>query len=182
MSKSFDELWRFICLRSASFPVVQEYHELEHIFNLIRGCNSYLEIGTAEGNSLYVLSHSLKENAEITYIDWDEEHTRKPRNQIIEMLNCNINPIHGNTHDSNVINMASIRSYDVVLIDAGHKFDDVIEDARNYGKLAKKYIIFHDINLPDVDEAFGLYQKETGFKSYKISNSEHFGYGVMEIK
>jgi hypothetical protein len=51
--KTFDELWRFVVTRSASFPVVQEYHELQHIFDLMKGCGSYLEVGSAEGNSLY---------------------------------------------------------------------------------------------------------------------------------
>jgi hypothetical protein len=53
----FDQYWRVIKDRSTT---VQEYHELEHVFNLMRDCESYLEVGTAEGNSLYVLAHALK--------------------------------------------------------------------------------------------------------------------------
>jgi predicted O-methyltransferase YrrM len=183
VSKSFDELWRFVCERSASFPVVQEYHELEHVFNLMQGCTSYLEVGTAEGNSLYVLAHALRPEAQITYIDWNEEHTRKPREEIIKLLSdYNITPIHANTHDNIAIYAASQRQYDVVLIDAGHSYEDALEDAINYGKLAKKYLIFHDVNLPEVRMAFNAYQRHTGHKSYIISNSETFGYGIMEIK
>lgn len=178
---TFDNLWRFINARG-SIITVQEYHELEYVFNLIKDCESYLEVGTAEGNSLYVLAHALKHNANITYIDWDENHTRIGRNEIIKLLkDYKITPIHGNTHDPRIVE-AAMGKYDVVLIDAGHKFEDAIADARNYGPMATKYLIFHDINLPEVKEAFDLYQKETGLNAYIISNSESFGYGIMEIK
>lgn len=185
MLKTFDELWRFVCKRSAGFPVVQEYHELEHVFNLMQGGESYLEVGTAEGNSLYVLAHALKKVAEIHYVDWDEDHTRGPRIEILKLLareGYNVNPIHGNTHDTITIQRASARQYDIILIDAGHSYDDALQDARNYGKLAKKYIIFHDVMLPEVNRAFEQYQRETGLLAYKRINSETFGYGIMEIK
>lgn len=180
----FDDLWRYIVQRSQGFPTVQEYHELQYVFNLIQGCESYLEAGTAEGNSLYVLSHALKPNSEITYIDWDEKHTREPRELIVRYLESKgfkITPLHGNTHDPEIVKKAQAK-YDVVLIDAGHKFEDVITDATNYGKLATKFIIFHDVQLPEVERAFSLYQKETGHTGYKVINSETFGYGILEIK
>lgn len=179
--KSFDELWRFINNRR-SIITVQEYHELEHIFNLMRGCESYLEVGTAEGNSLYVLAHALKKGAAIAYIDWDEDHTRAPRNEILSMLtDYAITPIHGNTHDPEIIHKATGK-YDVVLIDAGHSYEDALQDARNYGPMATKYLVFHDICLPPVEAAFADYRRETGHRSYKRINSETFGYGIMEIR
>jgi predicted O-methyltransferase YrrM len=182
VSKSFDELWRFITTRSVGFPTVQEYHELEHLFDLMQGCESYLEVGAAEGNSLYVLAHALKQGAEIHYIDWDEDHTRAPRVEILKLLQragYNVTPIHGNTHDPIVIQRASARQYDVVLIDAGHSYDDVMQDARNYGHLATKYLIFHDVCLPEVNRAFEQYAKGIGASYYRRINSETFGYGII---
>lgn len=181
-SSDFQTIWKSILKRGCT--IVQEYNELEFVFNLIQGCESYLEVGSAEGNSMYMLAQALKSNAKITYIDWDENHTRPYREEIILELTKQgffITPIHGNTHDSEVVMKANGR-YEVVFIDAGHKFEDVIEDARNYGKMATKFIIFHDIMLPEVEEAFALYQKETGHRSYKIINSESFGYAIMEIQ
>ncbi len=183
--KSFDELWRFIVKRSeeSAFPVVQEYHELEHVFNLIQDCESYLEVGAAEGNSMYVLAHALKPGAQITYVDLNEVHTKPKRDAVVTLLTeegYGVRGIHGNSHDPAVIGAAAGK-YDVVFIDAGHSYEDVIADAEYYGNMAKKYIIFHDVNLPDVRKAFELYQHQTGNKSYIISNSETFGYGIMEI-
>jgi predicted O-methyltransferase YrrM len=180
----FDTLWRNVVERSKCFPVVQEYNELQYIYNLIAGCESYLEVGTAEGNSLSILARVLAKNARITYVDFDETHTRPYREQVVSELTkegCYITPVHGNSHDPAVIMKANGR-YDVVFIDAGHSYDDALQDARNYGKMATKYIIFHDINLPEVKAAFTKYKDETGLHGYTISNSETFGYGVLEIK
>jgi hypothetical protein len=178
----FDELWRYIAKRGCI--TVQEYHELQFVYNLISGCASYLEIGTAEGNSMYVLAHALAPNARITYVDFGEKHTTPYRCEIVAGLETEgyrIMAVLGDSHDQETISKARAL-YDVVLIDAGHKFEDVIQDARNYGKMATRFIIFHDINLPEVSEAFDLYKKETGHKAYRISNSETFGYGILEVK
>lgn len=184
MSKSFDELWRFVCERSASFPVVQEYHELEHVFNLMKGCESYLEVGTAEGNSLYVLSHALKENAVITFIDLGENHTKEAREDAINLTHRFMTGILGNSHSAKVLKSTLLKQeYEVVLIDAGHTYEDVIVDAVAYGSLANKYIIFHDVCLPDVARAFDWYCKQRpDCRAYKMINSETFGYGIVEIK
>lgn len=179
----FSHLWNSIIDRSDTFPVVQEYSELEFIYHLIQGCESYLEIGTAEGNSLYVLAQALKPNARITYVDWDEPHTRPHRDKVISeltRLGYYISPVHGNTHDPETIMKANGR-YDVVFIDAGHEYEDALQDARNYGKMATKYILFHDINLPPVKRAFEQYRAETGLNGYTISNSETYGYGIIQI-
>lgn len=184
MSKSFDELWRFVCQRSAGFPVVQEYHELEYVFNLIKGCESYLEVGTAEGNSLYILTHALKDNAAITYVDFGEKHTREPREEAVKLTERFITGILGNSHSAGALKSPLIkRDYEVVLIDAGHTYEDVIADAIAYGTLATKYIIFHDVCLPEVAKAFEWYcQQCPECRAYKMINSETFGYGILEIK
>jgi len=86
--REFNDLWAFIVKRSndASMPVVQDKEELEYVFNLLKDCESYLEVGTAEGNSLYVLANALPVNSEITYIDWAEKHTKENRDFILSRL------------------------------------------------------------------------------------------------
>lgn len=183
MSKTFDELWREVCQRSASFPVVQEYHELRHVYELMQGCDSYLEVGTAEGNSLYVLAHALKPGAHITYIDIDEAHTRAPREEVVRMLKAegfDVRGIHGDSNDPWVITEARMRSYDVALIDAGHSYFEVVADARHYAPLASKFVCFHDVQLLDVGAAFAWYLKESGLTAYRVVNSETFGYGIIK--
>jgi hypothetical protein len=173
----YSELWKEICRRSAVFPVVQEYSELEYVYNLIEGCKSYLEIGTAEGNSLYVLSHALKKDANIVFVDYGEKHTEAPRQWVLERVK-NVTPVYGNSHSLNIVSQAKGK-YDVVMIDAGHSYNDVKSDAENYGPMATKYIIFHDINLPEVRKAFDEYA--AGKISHTISNSPTFGYGVITL-
>lgn len=179
---TFDELWKYIAERNCI--TVQEYNELKFVYDLIEGSASYLEVGTAEGNSLYVLAHALAPNARITYIDLGEVHTTPHRNTVIDKLKVDgfkVHGIHGNSTDPSVIALVQER-FDIVLIDAGHTYEEVLSDARNYGKLADKYVIFHDINLLPVRKAFEEYQEETGLTGYMISNSETFGYGIIEKK
>lgn len=194
MSKSFDDLWRFICKRSEGFPVVQEYHELEYVFNKMQGFSSYLEVGTAEGNSMYVLSHALNNEmwCPIWFVDYGESHTKLHRDEILSLLpqakySNAIRPIYANSHHPKaVLGMETdegVMRFDCVMIDAGHTYEDVIADAIAYGSLATKYIFFHDIMLPEVGKAFDWYCKQRPeCNSYRIVNSETFGYGIMEIK
>lgn len=193
MPDEFDDLWRFVVKRSAGFPVVQEYHELKHVFGLIYGCKSYLEVGTAEGNSLYILYHALKESARIRYVDLGERHTKGPREAVIEYLKergpTNIDGYLGNSHEASIMysviwqTHSGVELFDAVLIDAGHTYEDVIADASAYGWMASKYIIFHDICLPEVAKAFDWYCKQRpDCEAYKFINSETFGYGIMRIK
>ncbi len=192
MSETFDSLWRFIANRSQGFPTVQEYHELEHIFNLMQGCESYLEIGTAEGNSLYVLAHALPKNGVIFSIDYGESHTENAREEILSYLKkrgdlsddraiystaCNS---HGPIALNEIINQHLV--FDCVLIDAGHDYEDVIADAAMYGSLARKYIFFHDVCLPETNRAFEWYCKQRPeCTAYKMINSNTFGYGIIKI-
>lgn len=179
----FEEAWNFIIKRSAdqNMVVVQDKVELEYIFNLMKDCQSYLEVGTAEGNSLYILANAMPKGSEITYIDWAEPHTEDKRNFILEKLtDYKITAIHGDSNDFETMHKAST-IYDVVLIDAGHDDFNVAIDAYHYGQFARKYIIFHDIQLPDVNRVFEWYCKQKPkCKNYRIVNSKTFGFGVIE--
>lgn len=182
----FEELWKFITKRceEKNFPLVQNKAELEHVFGLMKDCNSYLEVGTAEGNSMYVLAHAMSRGAHITYIDKDEERIRPKREEIISLLKHEgylVNGIHNDSHSMDAIDRATARHYDCVLIDAGHSYMDALMDARNYGPLADKYIIFHDVQLPAVMEAFKVWQLESNKRGYTIINSEKFGFGVIRL-
>jgi predicted O-methyltransferase YrrM len=181
----FDELWKKINERG-SIVTVQEYHELKHVFNLMQEAESYLEVGSAEGNSLYVLSHALKPGGHITYIDWDEPHTREPRKQVVQDIcdrGISVIGIHADSNDFISKDQIKDYKYDIVLIDAGHEDFNVAIDAMLYGPLATKYIIFHDIMLPDVARAFKWYAAQRpDCKMSMYVNSQTFGYGILEIK
>lgn len=194
--KTFNDLWCELIRRQNNgiAPLVQDKAELEQVFKLIKSanCDSYLEVGTAEGNSLYVLAHALQVDQQfvkkpsIITIDYGEKHTASPRNEIITKLAdiVNIKEFLGNSHSSDIIKQVNdLRSFDVVLIDAGHTYTDVIADAVAYGHLAQKYIFFHDVQLPEVKAAFEWYvaQRHDCYADYFI-NSANYGYGILEVK
>lgn len=177
----FNQLWHDITHRE-NLVTVQNREELEHVFNLIEGCESYLEVGTAEGNSLYVLSHALKPNAPITYIDWGEPHTKGPREEMLAKISNPITAIIGDSNDYATYHQVANQSFDVVLIDAGHDDFNVAIDAMFYGQLAKKYIIFHDVKLKDVERVYEWFKKQMPDKrSYLVINSDTYGYGVIVL-
>lgn len=182
----FPELWDFIVKRSrdAAMPVVQDRTELEYVFNLLKGCESYLEVGTAEGNSLYVLANALPLSSQVVYIDYGEKHTEEKRKFILDRLtDYDVTGIHADSNDMATLTAVKDRQFDAVLIDAGHDDFNVAIDALYYGPLAKKYVIFHDIQLPDVDRVFNWYCKQfPNRRSYRVVNSETYGYGIVEVQ
>lgn len=191
---SFDELFHFISHRREK-PIVQKRGEMQYIFDIIRDnqCKSYLEIGTAEGDSIFVFSHALEGCSPfISYVDIAEAHTEKYRLEVIDIMTrqkMKVRGIHGCSHyHDNIKEAAVLAPYDVVMIDGGHHFEDVIADAIAYGSMASKYIIFHDICIPKVRKAFDWYVNK---QNYKNVTSFHepiqddvlaFGYGVIDVR
>lgn len=195
--KTFNELWQYVTEQRPGVITVQERSELEHVFNLMRGCDcrSYLEVGTAEGNSLYVLGHAVEDGAgEIHFIDLFEPHTQMPRKEIVGKLmfgkdsSRNVFGIKGDsTYASTYFRDPDCLKYpvkyDCVLIDGGHDFATVLSDAILYAPLATKYIFFHDIQLPDVRAAVEWWHKRWQLGKYtEFINSPNFGYAIIEVK
>lgn len=183
----FDELWHFLEHRREK-PMVQVKEELEFVFNLIKGCRTYLEVGTAEGDSLFMLSHALDgASPSITYVDIGEDHTAKHREEVLKIMReqkMRVRQVHGNSHAHGNIEDADILApFDVVMIDAGHEFKDVIADAMAYGGMAAKYLIFHDIMLSEVNQAFDWYVEQQKFRKVRkfVAENSPYGYGIVEL-
>lgn len=184
--KEFSELWDWVVKRTNHGVItVQERIELEHVFNLMKDCNceSYLEVGTAEGNSMYVLGQIPDK---IHYIDIGEEHTKAPRTEVTTSLTKdgkNIGSFLGDSTDPETMPSKIIQEYDCVLIDGGHDFATVLSDAIMYAPLAKKYVFFHDIQLPEVRAAVEWFVKRWKLGKYStFINSDTFGYGIIEVE
>lgn len=180
----FNNLWKF-ATRNGS--IVQEKNELEHVYNLMNGCDceSYLEIGTAEGNSLYVLGSAVKENGTIHYVDLMEEHTKAERIESVTRLlhECPTLFINGFSGDSTYPTIhPRHRDYDCILIDGGHDFATVLSDSILYAPLATKYVFWHDMQLPAVREAVMWFVRRWGLGKFTtFINSDSYGFGIMEI-
>lgn len=179
---TFKDHWEFV--KGHCKILAQNYEEMEHIYNLITECEakSYLEIGTAEGNSLYVFGRALPHESDLTYVDMAEAHTKPYRESVIaHMKKYTIHGIHGNSHHPDVIKEAQKQHYDIVYIDAGHSYNDALQDARNYAPLADKYVFFHDVQMPEVMEAYKQWQEESSMKGYTVIHSDNYGYGVIKV-
>lgn len=180
----FAPLWQFVRKRTeGGIITVQEEHELEHVFNLMKECkcSSYLEIGSAEGNSLYVLTHAMEHGSKVLSVNI-EDHTKPARQEIVKILAQHW-PVHQKTGDStDPKTIADVRGkFDCILIDAAHDYDSVLSDALNYGPLAQKYIFFHDIQLPEVKRAVDEYARQSNLSYSSFINSDSFGYAVFEV-
>jgi predicted O-methyltransferase YrrM len=179
--KDFESLWHYINHRN--LPVVQDHDELEHVFNLMNDCSSYLEVGSAEGSSLYVLSQAIKTPSTVAYVERDKYGTKIARSEVELILNEKItyfHPIEENSHSSSAIREALCYSkYDVVMIDGDHTYEGVIADAIAYGHMAKKYIIFHDLIIDSVRLAFKWYTMTNKLDYYEFGNK--YIYGVIKL-
>lgn len=176
----FESLWRWVMDRSShGVMTVQERSELEHVFNIMRDCQceSYLEVGSAEGNSLYVLGHIPDH---IEYIDLGEPHTKSARDEAIDRLGKDVCEFFGDSTRPETHHRMS--QYDCILIDGGHDFATVLSDCIMYASLAKKYVFFHDVQLPEVKAAVEWFCKRWKLGSYStFINSPTFGYGILKI-
>lgn len=174
---TFQERWDWITKRR---NVVQQREELEYIYNIMKDCDfaSYLEVGTAEGDSLYVLGPLAKT---IHYVDYGEAHTKPMREEVLKHLN---NPyVFSHLGDSTSAEIANsvVGRFDCVLIDGGHDFATVLSDCIIYGTKATKYIFFHDVQLPEVKAAVEWFVKHWGDGEYStFINSPSYGYGVLK--
>jgi len=179
----FDPLWRWINARG-SVITVQEYNELKHVYELMSGCDckTYLEVGSAEGNSLYVLGHAAQE---ISFIDYGEQHTKVARDEAIAALGKPVIEYIGDitTPDTFFKGIHHDR-YDCVLIDGGHDYSTVLSDSLMYASLATKYVFWHDIQLPEVRRAYDWFKARWGSlgEFSEFINSDTFGMGILKVK
>jgi predicted O-methyltransferase YrrM len=154
-----------------------ELFTLGGIMNSI-GCESYLEIGASCGGSALMLAPLVSEK--IVLVDLFEDKSagmlKAAMNMIADLYTAEVIGIKGDSrHPDTVEECAKRGPYDVVMIDGGHQYETVKSDYEKYGPLAKKLVVFHDINQPGVKRLW----EEIGSG---LSVSEHgstMGYGVL---
>lgn len=108
---------------------------------------SYLEIGCDVGYTMFSVCYAF---SKCIGIDIDPDRIRKSE-QVREHVVCvsdHVKMITGTSKD------IPHGTYDIVLIDAGHDFDNVAEDVKNVmnaNKLNSFHIVFHDYGLVKAD-------------------------------
>lgn len=128
---------------------------------------SFLEVGAWKG--LWGLAfcefcklHNIEGNyTTITMIDHDPNNMPlyKTLNYIDEN-GCVSNLINMNTFDDKALDEVKSISekFDMVFIDAGHKYHEAKNDIDKFFNLAKDMVLFHDIRPIEADNSCGVYQ------------------------
>jgi cephalosporin hydroxylase len=140
-------------------PPMQQYEqEFTEFLGIVSelGIRSYLEIGSKFGGSLYRVGMVMPAGSECVAVDmpngtkaWPESE-RSLRAVADELTRqgrkCSL--IWGDSADPKVVRqvVAARAAYDMVFIDANHTLPYVRKDWENYGKLAEKAVVFHDIS------------------------------------
>lgn len=178
------KMWRF-CQKRGDV-MVQDYHELEYVYNLMRDCkpDSYLEIGTAEGDTLLMLGSTLPETGRIHWIDKDEPQFREKRQQVTEMLKPRTITAYSGLSTDHLDIWKSViigpyLPFDVVMIDGGHEYETVLSDSQRFAPLANRYVFWHDIQMPSVKKAVDEYMDGKKYETFICS--DNMGYGILKI-
>lgn len=178
---TFDQAWE--AAKELTGGRVQDKEELQQTVEYIGKHGSVLEIGSAEGFSAVIWGHTVLEpGGKLVMVDYGEKHTEKGRKRAMESLSLSgrsVSLIRGNSHAPSVIaDVQAHGQFDVVYIDAGHTYEDVVQDYYNYGVLAKKFVVFHDIKLPEVGIFWsGLKGKKVEF----VTAGSKYGIGVLHV-
>lgn len=80
----------------------------------------------------------------------------------------------------------SRESYNIVFIDAGHRYEEVMNDIRKFKPLCEDILLFHDIRPKEVNESIGVYQAiQHSFIDLDeeiVTNETVMGIGIKYIK
>jgi len=175
VNERFEQLWEASCKRLPT--VVQEKRELFALFSLMReiGCESYLEIGTSNGGSLWVLAGVV--DGTLTVVDICEAKSKALFDEAV--AHTQAHAICGDSTDPATVERAR-GEYDVVMIDGGHSYEVVSADMKNYGPMARKMIVLHDINHRDVQKLWGEIAASIPSRCLMISTPQStMGFGVI---
>lgn len=136
-------------------PAVQVESELRDFIDLLQaeGVKSYLEIGSARGDTFHEVMTHLPKWSKGTAVDlpqsvWGLKNSKKQLGRAVAHLNTasyGATAIYGSSRDPYIRARAhALGPYDCVMIDGDHTMDGVTQDWFNYGDMGR-IIAFHDI-------------------------------------
>lgn len=132
----------------------QEEAELGHFLDLVKslGVRKYLEVGCRNGETFAKVMQVIGDGYGMA-IDLPENADSKARLASVvhkaRIDGAKVDAIWGNSNDPRVIAIAKSKSpFDLVLIDADHRYEGVKRDWENFHQLAP-VIALHDIDAPD---------------------------------
>jgi hypothetical protein len=121
-----------------------------------------IEFGGAQGHTAYFVSPIVDQ---ITSIEFDENNCEK-----IKELKCaNVTPVCVDLYSSDFQDTMKDHKFDIAIIDAIHKYDNVKIDIENARSLGVKEIIFDDYGaFPDVKKAVDEFIEEMKLSGHKV--------------
>jgi len=128
---------------------------------------TFLEVGAWKGLWGIAFHEFCKLNGikgkYITITKLDHDPNNRPLLDTLEYLNydgTNASLVDSNTLDEEALPkvLEQGESFNIVFIDAGHKYYEVMSDINKFSSLAKDILMFHDIRPVQVNESCGVYK------------------------
>jgi predicted O-methyltransferase YrrM len=135
-----------------SLNVWQTRFELEWLLTVFKAFapRNVLELGSADGGTLWAWSHNCEPGTRITSVDW--YHPEYVDNRALypawaEEGRCEIAVVAGDTREPATLEAVAARApFDWLFIDAGHAWNEVHNDWVKFGPLVRRgAVVFHDI-------------------------------------
>ena len=156
---------------------------------------TFLEVGAWKGLWGMAFAEFCKEKGiegnyvTITMIDHDPNN-RPLYNSIDYIKNqpkMTATLVDMNTFNENALSEVQkhYQTYDMVFIDAGHKYDEIKNDIDKFSSLATDILMFHDIRPFETNEYCGVYQAIQDSNivlDEEISVADEMGIGIKYIK
>lgn len=139
----------------SKLPSVQVESEFNLFLDLIkeRKVSSYLEIGTARGDTFHEIVGNMPVASKALAVDYpmqswglekSNQHLYKVENNL-KLRSYDVQVLFGNSQDKEIIKkVEEFAPFDLVFIDGDHTYKGVESDWENYGHLGRM-VAFHDI-------------------------------------
>ena len=159
---------------------LQDPAELAEFVELVRaeGIQSYLEIGSKFGGSLWAVTMAMPVGAAAVSVDLDAGPELRMCVSDLRLRLYRVQLFKGDSTNPEIISTVKrLGPYDLCLIDANHTEPFVRLDWQNYGPLAR-IVCFHDIGWDAQERA----KKPWKIEVPKVWNEIKTGYRHREIK
>lgn len=176
--------------------VNQDAAELLRFLDFVREIRAhrYLEIGCRNGDTFYAVMRAIGERGYGLAIDLPENGSSRANlaATVTELRLADIacDAIWGNSQDPAVIGqVAAAAPFDLILIDADHRYEGVKRDFEVYGKFAS-IVALHDVAAPDghMSDGYvngvGQYWREISAEldhQVFVTPGSNMGFGILRL-
>ncbi len=176
---------------------IQNKDEISALLRIVKQARpkSLVEIGTASGGTLFLLTRVAAPDAQLFSVDLPDgpygggyPAWKIPLYQAFPLPGQRLELIRDNSHDPDVLSqvrkLVGEQGLDFLLIDGDHSYAGVKSDFEMYGPLVKSpgLIAFHDIDLaPDVRRYWDEIKVGRRFEEIHADAGQRFGFGVIHV-